>query len=212
MFTLFASLICIFQPPTDWEIAHLKTPTPEIQIGFLGKGSASAEFRPSINLAVEEIDGTLKEYVKAVKAIHTAEPKTQWRDLGKFATRAGEGRLTEISKSSVWGEMKIFQAIVVKEGTAYILTSAVLKEDLAKFRPAILDAFRSLALVPDLWSPIGDKEARRGIKSFFASLGKTDNVEEQKAELKKHVEAHADLGSYWQYLALKEGLAKLGNP
>lgn len=212
MLALLASLICIFQPPSNWEIAHLKKPSPEILIGFIGKGSSSAEFRPSINLAIEEIDGTLKEYVKAVKEIHLAEPKTQWRDLGKFTTKAGVGRLTEMSKPSAWGELKIFQAMVVKENTAYILTAAVLKEDLAKFRPAILESFHSLALVPDLWTPIASSERQKEIQDLFASLNKTGDLEEQKMKLKQQVEAHADLGPYWQFLALREGLSKLGSP
>lgn len=208
MLTLLASLICIFQPPGDWEIAHLKKPAPEILVGFLGKGSSSV-FRPSINLAVEEIDGTLKEYVKAVKEIHLAEPKIQWRDLGKFTTRAGEGRLTEISKPSAFGEMKIFQAMVVKENKAYILTAALLQEDLSKFRPAILESFHSLSLVPDLWAPIQDGAQQKEIQDLFASFHKTGDLEVQKQKLKQQVEAHADLGPYWQFLALKEGLSKL---
>lgn len=211
MLAILASLICIFQPPANWEIAHLKKPAPEILIGFLGKGSSSV-FRPSINLAVEEIDGTLKEYVKAVKEIHLGEPKVQWRDLGKFATLAGEGRLTEISKPSAFGEMKIFQAMVVKENKAYILTAALLKEDLPKWRPAILESFRSLALVSDLWVPIQDSARQKEIQDLFASLNKTGDLETQKRQLKQQVEAHADLGPYWQFLALKEGLSKLSVP
>ncbi|HSX10541.1 MAG TPA: hypothetical protein VLF94_02340 [Chlamydiales bacterium] len=206
MLTLLASLICLFQPPADWEIAHLKTPSPEIHIGFLAKGSG--EFRPSINLATEEIDGTLKEYVKAVKELHLSEPKVQWRDLGKFATRAGEGRLTEVTKPSAWGEMKIFQAIVVKDDTAYILTSAVLKKDLSRYHTSILNAFRSLNLVPDLWTPIHDSQKRQQLQELFATLGQSEDKEGEKVRLQQAV-SQTELGPYWQFLALKEGLAKL---
>jgi hypothetical protein len=212
MLALLASLICLFQPPPSWEIAHLKKPTPEVLVGFLAKESSSLSFRPSINLAIEEIDGTLKEYVKAVKEIHLAEPKTQWRDLGKFTTKAGEGRLTEISKPSPFGEMKIFQTMVVKENKAYILTAAVLKEDLSKLRPAILESFKSLDLVPDLWAPIADSSSKKEMQDLFASLNQTGDLKTQKRKLQQHIEAHADLGPYWQFLALKEGFSKLNTP
>lgn len=204
---LLATLICIFQPPTDWEIAQLKVPAPNIHIGFLSKGTDG--FRPSINLATEDVEVSLKEYVKAVKEIHTADPKIRWRDLGKFATQAGEGRLIELSNSSPWGKMKIFQAIVVKEGTAYILTAAVLNEDLSKYQASILNSFHSLTLIPDLWTPITDSEKRKEIQNLFASLGKTDDIENQKLRLQQLVDSHSQLGPYWQFLALRDGLAKL---
>src|SRR5690242_8383837 len=111
---LIASAICTFSPPESWEIAQLKVPSPHIQIGFIGKGSNN--FRPSLSLSIEEeVDASLKEYVKAVKEIHTAEPNTKWRDLGKIQTLAGEGRLVEISRPSSYGEeMVVLQAMLVK--------------------------------------------------------------------------------------------------
>lgn len=207
MFALLASAICIFLPPTGWEIAHLKTPSPHILVGFIGKGST--DFCPSINLAIEEVDVPLKEYVKAVKEIHLADPKTKWRDLGKFAMQAGVGRLTEISNPSPWGEMKIFQAIVVKENKAYILTAAVLKQDLPKFQAEILSSLRSATLIPDLWTPIADLGKREELQNLFATLGKTKDIESQKLRLQQQVETHSQLGPYWQFLVLKEGLAKI---
>ena len=69
---------CTFIPPTGWEIAQLKNPSPHVKIGFIGKGTG--EFRPSINLAEEEVDVPLKEYVKAVKELQLADPTAKWRD------------------------------------------------------------------------------------------------------------------------------------
>lgn len=207
MFFLLAAAICIFQPPSDWEIAQLKTPSPYVQIGFLGKGSS--EFRPTLNFATEDVDGSLKEYVKAVKEIHLLEPQVKWRDLGKFATKAGEGRLTEISKPSPYGEMKVLQAIIVKDSKAYILTAAVLKQDFPKFQTQILDAFHSLDLTPDLWTPIADAEKRKELREFFSGLGQTEDHETQIQNLQQQVGAHSNLGPYWQFLALKEGIAKI---
>ena len=132
-----AAEICTFLPPAGWEIAQPKNLSHHVQVGFLGKGST--DFRPSINIAFEDVDVPLKEYVKAVKKIQTAQPKTQWTDLGKFPMKAGTGRLTEITTSTPWGEIKMLQALFVKHGKAYILTGAVLKQDLPKFQAELLN-------------------------------------------------------------------------
>jgi hypothetical protein len=207
MFSLIAAAICVFLPPTGWEIAHLKTPSPHVLVGFIGKGST--EFRPSINLAIEEVDVSLKEYVKAVKEIHLENPKAKWRDLGKFPMKAGEGRLTELTNPSPWGEMKVFQAMVVKDSKAYILTAAVLKQDLPKHQAAILDAFRSADVIPDLWTPIVDVQKREELTSLFATLGQSGDVESEKLRLQQEVDSQVELGPYWQFLVLKDGLAKI---
>lgn len=207
MLTFLLSAICVFLPPTDWEIAHLKTPSPHVLIGFLGKGST--EFRPSINLAVEEVDVSLKEYVKAVKEIHLENPKAKWRDLGKFPMKAGDGRLVEITNSSPWGEMKVFQAMIVKDAKAYILTAAVLKQDLPKYQATILDSFRSADVVPDLWTSIVDTQKREELIGLFATLGQSGDAEGEKRRLQQGVDSQAQLGPYWQFLVLKDGLAKI---
>ncbi len=208
--------VCYFLPPQNWEIAQPKHLSAHVQVGFIGKGST--DFRPSINLAFEQVDDvTMKEYLKAVKELHLAQPNTKWRDLGKFPTQAGEGRLTEISTGSPWGEVKMLQGIVIKEGTAYILTSAVLKPDLQKFQADILKSFRSLSLAPDFFSPIKDDQKRLELKGLFTSLGHFIGDEELAAEQKKQWELlqkklsedAAYMGSHWHYLVLKEGYAKI---
>lgn len=208
MFYLLAAALCTFLPPSEWEIAQLKTPSPYIQVGFLGKGTTT--FRPSISLAIEEVDVSLKEYVKAVKEIHQGDPLAQWRDLGKFVTQAGVGRLTEISTSSAWGEIKTLQAIVVKEKTAYILTAAVLKKEFSLFQEQILGSFRSMVLIPDIWSPITDSAKKEGLRALFASLGQSQDKEAEKKRLQEEIASYTALGPHWQFLALREGLAKIG--
>lgn len=200
---------CYFFPPSGWEIAQLKTPSPHVKIGFIGKGST--DFRPSINLAFEEVDVSLKDYIKAVKELQLADPTTKWRDLGKFPTQAGTGRLTEMSNTSPWGEIKIYQAIVVENNQAYILTAAVLKEDFPKFQAELMKSFRSLALTDDIWTPIPDANQRGQFQSFFTSLGSYEDKEEEWENLQKQVESISQLGPYWQFLALQEGRSKIYN-
>ncbi len=205
LFFLFASLhahYAYFIPPSGWEIAQLKNPSPHVKIGFLSKGST--QFRPSINLATEEgVDVSLKEYVKAVKELQTAEPGTKWRDLGALPMQGGTGRLIEMGQTSPWGEVKVLQAILVHEGTAYMLTAAVSKEDFSRFQSDLLASFRSLQIIPDLSTPISDAAQRQSFHQLFAALP------EQWEEFKQRVQEQSGLGPYWQFLALTEGRAKM---
>ncbi len=198
---------CHFIPPAGWEIAQLKTPSPHVKVGFIGKGST--EFRPSINLATEEVDVSLKEYVKAVKELQTADPNTQWRDLGKLSMKAGEGRLIEMTNSAPFGEVKIFQALFVQGETAYILTAAALKQDLANIRSEILQTFKTFNLIDDLWSPIPNDQNRTDFKTLFLSLGTTEEKEAEWQKLQMEVQNHSELGPFWQFLALEQGHSKI---
>src|SRR3990167_268663 len=159
--------IPIFKPPSEWEPALPKDHSPFLQIAFLGKGST--DLRPSVNLSVEEVDVSEKEYLKAVKAIHQAEPDTTWRDLGKFSTQAGTGRLTEIAKKLPIGEMKMLQLILLKESKAYIITAAASKADYMKEQPRFFQIFRSFSLSESLLSPLSP-DSREKFETFFAHL------------------------------------------
>ncbi len=208
MLSWIASLTCLFLPPSGWEMAQPKAPSTDIQIGFFA--TASTNFRPSINFAIEkEIESDLKQYIKAVKSIHTEDPKTRYRDLGPLTTKAGEGRLIELTKPSPFGEMKVLQSIIVQDNTAYILTAAVLKEDFARYQAAILETFRSMELVTDLFSPISDLTKQTELKALFDTLGSSHNRATAEALLQKHIRSIPELGSYWKFLVLKEGLAKI---
>jgi len=200
----------IFDPPSGWECALPDNLSPCIQIGFLGKGSTS--FRPSVNLAIEEVDVGLKEYVKAVKAIHLAASGTTWRDLGKFKTRSGEGRLAEIGTATPLGPVRMLQAIVVSNGRAYIMTGAAIKDDFLKFQETFIQTFQSLRLSDGLFSPL-PKESKERFEAFFSGLGSCAAEEAEReakwADLQKMVIDEKSLGLYWQILVLKSGREKI---
>lgn len=198
-----------FVPPVNWEAATPKSLSSYVQIGFVGK--SSSEFCPSINLATEEVDVPLNQYVKAVKKIHAEEANTSWRDLGKFMMQAGEGRLTEITTSSPWGDVKILQALFVKDHTAYILTGASLKQEFAQFQNDFLKTFRSLSLVPDLLSPL-PLEKKEQFNQLFAKWNESlseASREEEWLNLQKAITGCHEMGAYWQFLVLKEGRTKI---
>jgi hypothetical protein len=184
-------------------------------VGFVGKGST--EFSPSVNLAFEEVDVSLKEYVKAVKQVHLSQGDTTWRDLGKFIMAAGEGRLTEITTASAWGEVKMLQAIFLKDHKACILTAAVLKKDYPNFQQPILQSLQSLSLASDLLSPLARDEQKRKFDEFFSSCSIRPSNEElegwkknQWGRLQKIVlEDCSEMGGHWQFLVLKDGYSKI---
>lgn len=202
------ALIPLFQPPVDWELAFPEHHSQFVQVGFIGKGSTA--FRPSINLATEEIDVDLKKYLKAVKQIHLAEPNTSWRDLGKFTTLAGEGRLTEITTTSPLGPVKMLQMILVQANTAYILTGAAIKDDFLQIQATLTQSFATFNLIPDLFSPLS-QEKKQQFEDFFKTISSsleptTEMQNAQWSELQKRVlQNTSNMGSYWQFCVLKEG-------
>ena len=207
IFPLSASPYCIFQPPKNWEIAQPKVPTPYVQIGFLGE--AKNGFRSCLNLAIEEqVDVSLKQYVKAVKKLQTKDHKKKWLDLGALSMVAGPGHLIEMTEESPWGELKILQAFYVQNKTAYILTASLLKEDYIGFQKEIVSAFKTFQLTDTLWTPIVDAIQRDHFRTLYSSLG-TSESEVEWQTFQKAVADLNDLGPYWQFQALQSGKEKI---
>ncbi len=162
-----------------------------------------------MNLATEEVDISLKEYVKAVKDLQQSDPQTQWRDLGVFRMKGGTGKLVEMTNASPYGELKVLQVFLVQNKRAYILTAAVCKEDFPKMQSELLKSFRSLDLIPDICAPIANRLEREKFQDFFNLLGSSQEKEAEWQRLQNEVNSISDLGPYWQFLALQEGRAKI---
>lgn len=217
---------CFFTPPQDWEIADPGSLSPHVKIAFLkntGKG-----FCPSINLAVEETSVSLSDYLKAVKAIHEQDRSNHWRALGKVRTAAGLAQLTEIDSTSEWGPIRILQLILLKEGRAYVLTAAGLKEEFSNYYKEIQSAFRSFTLTADLLSHIPQLERRETLKQkqqelIEAALQALAKGDEEKKLLEDKefqekfwtpfeqsiVSGFTDMGAFWQVLILGNAQEKL---
>jgi hypothetical protein len=203
----FTNPIPYFIPPAGWDCVQPPKPDSYVQIGFLGKGQS--ELRPSLNLAIEKIDVPLKEYLKAVREVHETEMNVKWRDLGSFTFSSGKGRLAEITSSTPFGEMKMLQGIMIKDGFAYILTGAALKEEFSALQKPLLDAMHSLTVIPDLFSAISNADHRKRLQEDFQSFDQLSTDEERQTQwslLQKTILGnYAFMGSYWQILILKEG-------
>ncbi len=159
---------CYFVPPENWEIADPKTLSPKVQIAFLTKSVKG--FCPSINLAIEETDASLNDYLKAVKAIHEQDRNNQWRSLGKVRTAAGLGQLTEVDTKTEWGAVRILQLILIKDKHAYVLTAAALKEEMSNYYKEIQSAFRSFTISNDLFENVPQLDRRETLKQNQSAL------------------------------------------
>lgn len=218
--------LCFFTPPSGWEIADPMSLSPRVKIAFL-KHTQSG-FCPSINLAVEKTPVNLNEYLKAVRIIHEQDRGNRWRALGKVRTNAGLAQLTEIDSKSEWGPIRILQLLLLKDGYAYVLTSAALKEEFSNYYKEIQSAFRSLSLSTDLFSNIPQTDRRETLKQkqqqliqaaerMLADSPLPKTILEDALFHKKHwipfqeavLDSFKDMGAFWQILLLKNTQEKL---
>ncbi len=132
-----------FSPPKGWRQVDQKKLTPSILAMVVGKGSH--EFPPSINLAVHEESGSLKEFLQFVKNVNLADG-IQWKDLGPIRTQAGDASLSQLDAQTEWGTIREMQVIYIHENNAYILTAASLKDEFPKFYKEFFASLRSLKI------------------------------------------------------------------
>ena len=133
----------VFQPPQGWLLGDSKGLAPCVKVMVVGKGKT--EFPPSLNLVVQDFTGTLKQYLRIVKAIceHHGD---EWKDLGVIQTQAGEASLSQADTQTKWGIERKMHVILLKEGQIAILTGAALKDDFCNHYKEFFDAFRSLRI------------------------------------------------------------------
>lgn len=191
-----------------------KALSPKVVVGFVKKSKAG--FCPSMNLSIEQVDLPLHKYIQEVKKLHEKDRTTRWRDLGSIKTESGLGRLTEIDSKSKWGDVRMLQMILVKEGKAYILTTAAPKEDFATFYPEIKKSISSFVLASDLLSLITDEEKKHSLLQKIADIKKSyhelslnrkkqaPSFEKKWKELEGCLkEEYQDLGNFWQLQVLQ---------
>lgn len=134
-----------FTPPPGWRSGETKDLPPAVLAMVIGEGQNA--YPPSINLAVEEYNGTTSSYLKIVKEINI-KSGTKLKDLGMIHTSAGEASLSQVDVPTKWGETRLMHAILVKQGYAYIMTASALKAEFPKFYKDFFAAMRSLRTLP----------------------------------------------------------------
>ena len=190
-------------PPDGWMPAAKETLSPLVKVGFLEPKTFG--FRASLNLAEEEIDCNLQEYLDAVKNIHVNDHHNTWSNLGHFPTKAGPAVLTQIDSGSSWGAIRVLQLILVRDTKAYVLTAAASKKQFSKYLSVFKAAFSSITLSDDLFSAVADAKKREKIKDLQSAYF---NGEEAGWENFQNEILHdfKELGAYWQALVINEAL------
>lgn len=132
-----------FIPPKGWRQGLPDSPQGAVKLIVVGQGKGALP--PSINLAVEPFAGSLNDYLKIVKAKNAAKG-LDWKDLGKIKTKAGEGSLSELDTTLQWGNVRMLHTILVKNGHAYIVTAAALRDEFPSFYKEFFEAMQSLQI------------------------------------------------------------------
>jgi len=214
------SFHCFFIPPKGWDLADQSKLSPRVKICFIGKSSNN--LLPSVNLATEEVDVSLKTYIDIVKSDCERDPNCVWRDLGKYNTPLGEGRLTEREMKTKWGVSRQVQLIVIKDHRAYILTAGALKEEFSRHYQVFEAVLRSLTMTENLTASVSLEKKQLlqkmmgNLQTAFAAAIKTGVSIEQAFESKnfqkefwkpfqqKIINDFTEMGAYWQILLLRD--------
>ena len=210
--SLLAKEVCVFTPPEEWLLVDPAHLSPRVKIGFMTKSKGG--FCPSLNLATEEVNLSLEEYIQAVKKLYAQDPNIRLKDLGSIDTHSGNFRLIEIESTIPLGKARIMQAIAVQDHTAYILTAAALKEEFSKYYTLFDAAFSSLSITDDLTSALTDPTKQKELKTLYQELLKNAKKEDFENQYFSHfqdkiVKEYTGPGPYWQILFLKQAREEL---
>ncbi len=162
----------LFTPPEGWMMADSAALPPSVKAMVIGQGAN--EFPPSINLAVEPFKGSLKDYLKTIKAINDSQG-AEWKDLGTIRTEAGNASLSQVDSKTEWGDVRMMHVVLVKNDNAFILTAAALKEEFPRFYKDFFRSLRSVRLNKNLYEMVPNKTRRTQLENAEAGLKKEWN-------------------------------------
>jgi len=159
----------IFTPPKDWAAADPSVLPKSVKMMVVGKGKK--EYPPSINLGIEPFKGSLREYLKVVKAVNESQG-SDWKDLGMVVTDAGKASLSQVDMRTNWGDVRLMHVILIKNGNAYILTAGALKEEFPVFYKEFFQAMTSIYFNKDVFERVEPKRKRNRLKRAFDKVAK----------------------------------------
>lgn len=133
----------MFTPPQGWRLVDPKELPGTIKAMVIGKGQGPVP--PTISLGIDPFSGTLKEYLKKVKAINESHGD-EWKDLGNIQTEAGPASLSQVDIKTQWGVVRAMHVIFLKDGNIYILTTSSSKQEFSQFYPEFFKVMRSLRM------------------------------------------------------------------
>jgi len=181
------STIVTFTPPMGWSYADQSKLPSSVVLMVIGQ-STSSVIPPSMNLAMQPYNGTLKEYLKMVKERNEAKGEV-WKDLGTIRTAAGKASLSQVDCTTQWGPTRQMHTILLKNGMIYILTAAAAKDEYQTYYKEFFTAMRSLRVLSDPFEMV--------------------TVPQQKAQLKAAVE---DVKTQWKDLLKAQQIQPTNDP
>lgn len=137
----------LFTPPAGWRLADANSLPAHVRVMVVGAGASS--FPPSMNLSSEPFTGSLKQYLKTVKNLNTAQGY-EWKDLGTIKIKAGNASLSQVDTKSQWGDVRLMHVIMIHDGYVYILTASALKDEFSILYKDFFAAMRSLRVAHDV--------------------------------------------------------------
>lgn len=156
-----------FTPPEGWRVAEAGQLPSNVKVMVVGKGDHT--FAPSLNLTVEPYKGTLKQYLKIVKAINDSKGAS-WQDLGTIRTQAGNASLSQVDIKTEWGDSRMMHVILLKNNNIYILTAAALKEEFPRFYKEFFNSLRSLHINKTVYEMVSSPKKRADLEKAVADL------------------------------------------
>ena len=133
-----------FTPPKDWEILSPEL-TPQ-GITLIARSEAKALFASTINLALEETDLSTSEYLLEVEKIHRS-PSKHLSTLGTMETSAGKMHVFQIDEKLAWADLRMLQAIIVKNNVAYVVTATTEESQFASVITPLLESIKSFSIL-----------------------------------------------------------------
>jgi len=157
-----------FDPPANWRLADIpKEEFPNVEVMVVGKGQGA--YPPSLNLTVTPFVGSLKDYLRIVKAKND-KTGDEWKDLGVIRTDAGDASLSQADRKTKWGQERLMHVILVRNEHVYILTAAALKDEFPSYYKDFFTSFRSLKINKDVYDRLTDLRKRAALHNAIQEL------------------------------------------
>lgn len=222
---------CFFTAPSGWQ--YVDTSSLPQTIKLFVRGKSESEVPPTLNLAVESTSLDLEHYLTAARNAYCSTGYAQWCQLGTIDTESGECRLTQIEQETEWGIVKIMQAIMVRNHTAYVLSASALKAEFPNYYEEFFQSIQSFTIKENPLEMVKADDKRLALESacqrlkahWFASfdksrLAKPDLPEETVAIVafeqpqfqeafwrpfqQMICESYEEMGTDWQSLVLNQ--------
>ena len=133
--------------PQGWECVTDQSQLPK-KVQMLAICPKKSKFTPSINIASEETDQNLNEYMETAQLYHESEGITQVTKLGQIPTKAGPAQLIQIDRTTDFGQVRFLQAALIQNEMAYVVTATCLKDEFSTYCGSFFESIKSLDLEP----------------------------------------------------------------